>query len=137
MGSLVSLLLLGAIYSIVYVVKTLRTTPEKDGGQLFGESFPTIEVLEPEQERESLFPVEPPVAEPAASPAATAATPKVRARHRGASVGRPSNSVQAMAQEKKDTGLESVPRHGAAVKLNSKSEAKRAFLYSEIFNRKY
>ena len=134
MGSLVSLLLLGAIYSIVYVVKTLRTTPEKDGGQLFGESFPTIEVLEPEQERESVFPVEPSVAEPAASPAAT---PKVRARHRGASAGRPSNSVQAMAQEKKDTGLESVPRHGAAVKLNSKSEAKRAFLYSEIFNRKY
>ena len=134
MGSLISLLLLGAIYSIVYVVKTLRTTPEKDGGQLFGESFPTIEVLEPEQEKESVFPVEPPVAEPAASPAAT---PKVKAPHRGASSRRPSNSVQTMAQEKKDTGLESVPRHGAAVKLNSKSEAKRAFLYSEIFNRKY
>lgn len=134
MGSLISLLLLGAIYSIVYVVKTLRTTPEKDGGQLFGESFPTIEVLEPEQEKESVFPVEPPVIQPVASPAAT---PKVKAPHRGASSRRPSNPVQTMAQEKRDTGLESVPRHGAAVKINSKSEAKRAFLYSEIFNRKY
>lgn len=134
MGSLISLLVLGAIYSIVYVVKTLRPTPEKDGGQLFGESFPTIEVLEPEQERESVFPVEPPVIQPVASPAAT---PKVKAPHRGASSRRPSNLVQTMAQEKRDTGLESVPRHGAAVKINSKSEAKRAFLYSEIFNRKY
>lgn len=126
MGSLISLLM--------YVMKTLRTTPEKDGGQLFGESFPTIELLEPEQEKESVFPVEPPVIQPVASPAAT---PKVKAPHRGASSRHPSNPVQTMAQEKRDTGLESVPRHGAAVKLNSKSEAKRAFLYSEIFNRKY
>ena len=43
MGSIVSILVVGAIYLVVYVVKSLGTAPGNDGGKPFGESFPTIE----------------------------------------------------------------------------------------------
>lgn len=123
MESILSLLLIGAIYSVVYVVKSLRTPADKGGAPVFGESFPTIEVLGPERpERPDAAAVpQPPVAEPRTAPA----KPRTRANE-------PSPRVVApVMQEEKQEKRERLAR------INNRSEAKRAFLYSEIFNRKY
>ena len=119
MESIISLLVIGAIYSVVFVVKNLGG---KEGGKPFGESFPTIDVLEPENE----------TATPASQvivPADTVGKQKprnkstVQTQHTTTTT--PANKVAEPARE------------GRLVKLGCKSEAKRAFLYSEIFNRKY
>lgn len=117
MGSLVSLLVLGAIYAITYVVKNLGG---KEDGRSFGESFPTIEVLEPELP-EATAVQQHPVVERHAAPA------KSRTR-----VNEPSLRVVAPAVKEEKQG-----KRERLVKIGNKSEAKRAFLYSEIFNRKY
>ena len=122
MGSLVSLLVLGAVYSIVYVVKNLGGN---DGGKVFGEGFPTVEMLEPEQEQDTVPPV-PPVVVP------VRAAEKHLQRKKDAL--RAAHSIVPPAADDK-TG-EPVKKERLA-RLGSKSEAKRAFLYSEIFNRKY
>ena len=122
MGSIISLILIGALYSIVYVVKNLRTNPGKQGGA-FSESFPTIEILEPEQ-------ADVPVAPRAEKREHSSAMPK---QHKS----RVEYSRQAAVpstDEKRDIEAKTQER---LVKLNNKSDAKRAFLYSEIFNRKY
>lgn len=122
MGSIVSLLVLGAIYSIVYVVKSLGG---KDGGQVFGESFPTVEVLEPEHDTDAVTQVPPTVA-----PVRNVE----KQRHLKNSASRmPRSIVPPVAEYKSE---EPVKKERLA-RLSSKSEAKRAFLYSEIFNRKY
>lgn len=121
MVSLVSILVIGAIYAVVYVVKSLRATPGDDGGRVFGESFPTIEVLENGQEY--VYPV-PPAAHQAAED-------HVKNKSASHTAGR---GDAYAAPEKKGEGLDGRER---LVKLSSKSEAKRAFLYSEIFTRKY
>ena len=120
MESMLSLLLIGAIYSVVYVVKSLRTPADKGGAPVFGESFPTIEVLGPERPDAAAVP-QPPVAERHAAPA----KPRTRANE-------PSLRVVApvMQEEKQE-------KRGRLAKISNRSEAKRAFLYSEIFNRKY
>ena len=119
MSSLVSILVLGAIYLIVYVVKSLGATPAKDGGHVFNEGFPVIDTLEPE--KGNVAPVH-------------SAVPVKERRQKDGDVVRPVLDVMRPVTEK------SAENHAAGerlVKLNSKSDAKRAFIYSEIFNRKY
>lgn len=125
MVSLVSILVIGAIYAVVYVVKSLRATPGDDGGRVFGESFPTIEVLENGQEY--VYPVSPATQANPHQVAGGTAKDKcaVHTAGRGGAYDAP---------EKKGEGPDGQER---LVKLSSKSEAKRAFLYSEIFARKY
>ena len=119
MESILSLLLIGAIYSVVYVVKSLRTPADKSGAPVFGEAFPTIEVLEPER-----------TDAPAPQPAKAEYRP-VTAMPRKKSDGMPLHAVApAIAEEKPE-------KRERLVRIGNKSEAKRAFLYSEIFNRKY
>ena len=120
MESMLSLLLIGAIYSVVYVVKSLRTPADKGGAPVFGESFPTIEVLGPELP-EATAVQQHPVVERHAAPA----KPRTRANE-------PSLRVVAPAVQEEKQG-----KRERLVKIGNKSEAKRAFLYSEIFNRKY
>ena len=152
METIVSLLVLGAIYLVSYVMKSLSASPGEEGGKsIFGEGFPTIEVLEPEQEYEheqEPLPVPEPKPEPMFEPqprievprptvvpkAYSAPTPRaeyVPAIERTTTV-LSQTSVPAQAME-----TEKPARRERLVALNSKSEAKRAFIYSEIFNRKY
>ena len=117
MGSIVAILVFGAIYSIVYVVKSLASSPGEDK-QVFGESFPTVDILEPVQDdsvNELPIAVQP---APAKSPA-----------QKRRDVDRSPQTHSPVAQE--------VEKKERLVKLGNKTEAKRAFLYSEIFNRKY
>ena len=120
MESIVSLLVLGAIYSVVYVVKNLGG---KDGGKPFGESFPTIDVLE--QGMETTTP---------ASQVVVPARSVETQRPRNDSAVHTSHPTATVTPAKK---VVEPARESRLVNLGNKSEAKRAFLYSEIFNRKY
>ncbi len=136
MGSIVSLLVLGAIYSIVYVVKNLGSSTG-EGKRVFGESFPEVEVLEPAPVPEFVAP----------APEKTSKKRSSRAKQKrvwnGSASGtvpqpqpRPVQPVAAEipVPEKSEGGAAAKER---LVRLHGKSEAKRAFIYSEIFNRKY
>ena len=122
MGSLVSLLVLGAIYAVVYVVKNLAPSGGK-GAQLFGEEFPEVEVLESQPQPEVV----------AAMPEKRPVKPKQKRGGASKPVSQ-TQPVRPVEEEKDDTKPAS---EGRLVRLNNKSEAKRAFIYSEIFNRKY
>lgn len=136
MGSLVSLLLFGAIYAVVYVVKNLGSSTG-DGKQVFGESFPEVEVLEPAPVPEFVAP----------APEKTSKKRSSRAKQKRVWNGSASGTVpqpqprpvQPVAAEipvpEKSEGEAAAKER--LVRLHGKSEAKRAFIYSEIFNRKY
>ena len=125
MGSLVSLLVLGAIYSIVYVVKKL--SPPQDGGkQVFGEAFPEIEIPEPQPEYVA----------PARAAAPEGHPSKPERKPRGASQPHPVRPVAA-EEAAFDKNEEKQAAGERFVRLGNKSEAKKAFIYSEIFKRKY
>lgn len=127
MGSLVSLLVLGAIYSIVYVVKKL--SPPQDGGkQVFGEAFPEIEMPEPQPEYVA----------PARAAAPERHPSKPERKPRGASQPQPQPVRPVAADDEafdKNDGKQTAGK--PLVRLDNKSEAKKAFIYSEIFKRKY
>lgn len=129
MGSLVSLLVLGAIYTVVYVVK--RLTPPQDGGkQVFGEAFPEIEMPEPQPEYVA----------PAREAAPERHPSKPERKPRGASQPQPQpQPVRPVAAEETafDKNEEKQATGERFVRLGNKSEAKKAFIYSEIFKRKY
>ena len=133
---MVSLLVLGAIYSIVYVVKNLGSSTG-EGKQVFGESFPEVEVLEPAPVPEFVAP----------APEKTSKKRSSRAKQKRVWNGSASGTVpqpqprpvQPVAAEmpvpEKSEGEAAAKER--LVRLHGKSEAKRAFIYSEIFNRKY
>lgn len=125
MGSLISLLVLGAIYSIVYVVK--RLSPPQDGGkQVFGEAFPEIEMPEPQPEYVARAREAAPERHPS----------KPERKRRGASQPQPVRPVVADDEAfDKNDGKQTAGK--PLVHLGNKSEAKKAFIYSEIFKRKY
>ena len=123
METVISLLVLGAIYLVMFVMRSLSTPQGEEGGKpVFGEGFPTIEVLQPETETKTVATGAPTVSAPAAP-----VVQKDRMANR-------LSHVDSSAQPAKK---EEPVKHGRLVALNSKSDAKRAFIYSEIFNRKY
>ena len=136
MGSLVSLLVFGAIYAVVYVVKNLAPSGGKDA-KVFGEEFPEVEVLEPAPVPEFVAP----------APEKTSKKRSSRAKQKRVWNGSASGTVpkpqprpvQPVAAEipvpEKSEGEAAAKER--LVRLHGKSEAKRAFIYSEIFNRKY
>ena len=127
MGSLVSLLVLGAIYTVVYVVK--RLSPPQDGGkQVFGEVFPEIEMPEPQPEYVA----------PAREAAPEGRSSKPERKPRGASQPQPQPVRPVAAEETAfDKNEEKQATGERFVRMGNKSEAKKAFIYSEIFKRKY
>lgn len=127
MGSLISLLVLGAIYTVVYVVK--RLSPTQDGGeQVFGEAFPEIEMPEPQPEYVA----------PAREAAPERHPSKPERKPRGASQPQPQPVRPVAADDEAfDKNEEKQATGERFVHLGNKSEAKKAFIYSEIFKRKY
>lgn len=129
MGSFVSLLviyLLVVIY-LIHVVKVKKLASPMDGEQqVFGEAFPEIEMPEPQPE----YVVPPHEAAPEGHPS------KPERKPRGASQPHPVRPVAA--EEAAFDKNEEKPATGKPlVRLGNKSEAKKAFIYSEIFKRKY
>ena len=126
MKEIIPILVFAVIYFVMYVLRNLSPSNKESAGetQTFGDSFPDVEILEPDRDV-AVHVAAPPknrrkVSPDVASNATTTAAPKDKA-------------AAAVAKEPV-TPKES---HTRAVPLSTKSEAKRAFLYSEIFNRKY
>ena len=124
METIIPLLVLGAVYLISYVMKSLSASQgEEDGKPVFGEGFPTIEILKPES------PASPVASDAVATPirrVEPAVTPK--------RVSTPLPQAENTTQNSKN---ENCVKRERLVALKSKSAAKQAFIYSEIFNRKY
>lgn len=124
METIISLLVLGAVYLISYVMKSLSASQGEEGGKpVFGEGFPTIEVLKPESP-----------ASPVASD--TVATP-IRRVEPAVTPKRVSTPLPQAENANKNLKNENCTKKERLVALKSKSDAKRAFIYSEIFDRKY
>jgi hypothetical protein len=121
MGTIISLVIFGAVYCFIYIAKNFSPAP-KEEGMTFGENFPTVEILEPAEEPAGEEPVKemPTVVQPAPAKVAVQKRPDV---DRSPQTRSPEVPVSAKKER--------------LIRLDSKSEAKRAFLYSEIFNRKY
>lgn len=124
METIISLLVLGAVYLISYVMKSLSASQGEEGGKpVFGEGFPTIEVLKPES---SASPVAPDAVATPIRRVEPAVTPK-----------RVSTPLPQAENANKNLKNENCTKKERLVALKSKSDAKRAFIYSEIFDRKY
>lgn len=118
MESIIAIVILGIVYSIVF---TLRSAMSKNADvkarPVMQEAFPQIEILESEEPADNVTQV-------------VEQTRVGKAASRGAiSVNRPlavseTSSIPFQSKEKR-------------FRLKGKTEAKRAFIYSEIFNRKY
>ena len=121
MGTIISLVIFGAVYCFIYIAKNFSPAP-KEEGMTFGENFPTVEILEPAEGPAGEEPVKevPTVVQPAPAKVAVQKRPDV---DRSPQTRSPEVPVSAKKER--------------LIRLNSKSEAKRAFLYSELFNRKY
>lgn len=113
MEAVLSILVLAVIYSVVFVVKSLTSkNPGVEAKPLMGEVFPEIKIYgEPLQQREDV----------PQTPVKKIVKTEVASRQ-------PAPTVTTPAVEKKG--------HGKFA-IKGKSEAKKAFVYSEIFNRKY
>jgi hypothetical protein len=127
MENIVAILVLGGILLLRYVARSLSVGKSNEKGPVLGDEFPAIEILQP-GETVIVDKVEPVRYAPAAK-----AVSKSKAQL-AESAGRRSTPTVAPQSAKPEEKKE---KHGKLVTLNSKSEAKRAFLYSEIFNRKY
>lgn len=102
------------IFAVIMVVSVIRnmTKENRQGTSTFGEAFPQVDVLQPEEpeHKEQKRP-------------ARKATMKAAEEEKEAV----SDTAEKRTSEKR----------GCKVALNGKSDAKRAFIYSEIFNKKY
>ena len=126
MKEIIPILVFAVIYFAMYVLRNLSPSNKESAGetQTFGDSFPDVEILEPAQDASGHVAALPKsrrkVSPDVASSATTTAAPKDKA----------AAAVATEPASPKES-------HTRAVSLSTKSEAKRAFLYSEIFNRKY
>ena len=111
MEAVLSILVLAVIYSVVFVVKSLTSkNPGVEAKPLMGEVFPEIKIYgEPLQQREEVPQI----------PVKKELKTETAARQ-------PAPAVATPAVEKK-----------GKFAIKGRSEAKKAFIYSEIFNRKY
>ena len=105
------------IFAVIMVVSVIRnmtkTTKEnRQGTSTFGEAFPQVDVLQPEEPEQK-----------EQKRLARKVTMKAAAEEKEAF----SDTAEKRTSEKR----------GCKVALNGKSDAKRAFIYSEIFNKKY
>ena len=119
MGTIVTLLLFGAVYSMVYVVKNLTSSGDV-GRKVFGENFPSVEILEPDE----------------SVPVSSSAEPARILDDVRQQRPRSANPISSASDNKPKEQVVK-ERKERLVNLQNRSEAKRAFLYSEIFNRKY
>lgn len=123
MESIVSIVVLIAVYSLIAIVKVVFS---KDGGveakPVMGEAFPEIECLEPEE-----LPGEPRIVKD------TSKKSKVRDFAKLSD----NRSISFESDAEAPAPVSSERRNSDKVIMKSKSDAKRAFIYSEVFNRKY
>lgn len=118
METIISIVVLVAIYSVVFVVKSLASkSADVKGTPFTGEVFPTIDILKPDSHAGH----EPIMKENIVD------HKRVSAKSR--------TSKEVTVEKPNENAAQQVSRKGISLKF--KSEAKRAFIYTEILNRKY
>lgn len=117
METVVTIAFIGIIYSVLYIFKSVTSKDAGvEGKPITGEVFPTIEVIEDES-----------VIMPRKIERETGWQPAREQQH----------AVSATTQPVAQSGVEDAKAKENKYTLKGKSEAKRAFIYSEIFKRKY
>ena len=126
MEEIIPILAISVIYFVVYVVRNLSPSRKDAAGEerTFGESFPTVEILEPAQDASGHVAAPPKSRRKVAPDVASNATTTAASKDKAAA------AVATEPASPKESHAKKVP-------LSTKSDAKRAFIYSEIFNRKY
>ena len=118
MEGLFFLLIAAFVYSGYHVVRSLASgDADVDAKPIHGEVFPTIDVF-----NELQVPVEEPVQEPVVKK-----SPVSMLRQEG----KRTTAVARPVEEQER------PKERKLARFSSKSEARKAVIYSEIFNRKY
>lgn len=122
MESVISLVIFGVVYAAIYVIKAaIAGSDDVEAKPIVEDSFPEVEELRPEYDEPQGLVV---FAEPVARPKR-----------------RPVKRVVHDSGPVRTTSGSDVPQEAPAKKeritMKGCSEAKRAFIYSEIFNRKY
>lgn len=113
MEVVLSLVVIGIIYSVVFLVKSLLAkNPGVEAKPLMTEVFPEINMYEQQTDAD-----ETPVSQ----------KEKKNIKQAG---------LQKPIEKPVETKIDEVVKH-KRFSINNKSEAKQAFIYSEIFNRKY
>lgn len=107
---------------IIFIVKAALSSKGTDAEPQVGEAFPSIKPLEPKEENSVL------VVEPAPNHLLKNVETSAVAREEGARVVRHVRTQPVVQENHERTGKMS---------LNGKSEVRKAFIYSEIFKRKY
>ena len=119
MESVLGVVVLIIIYAVVFVVKSLTS---KDAGveakPIDGEAFPKFPALElPEMDEIS--------------------EPEVKHKRSDRSPAKNHSAMQIIRERANTVTEQPVSSAGKGVRIKTRSEAKRAFIHSEIFNRKY
>ena len=122
MTQLIGFLIAIGAYSIYLVIKSLNTNhSDVKGTTVGGEVFPTIKMYTPDEKTYEEY-----IKTPDTNTTAKAATKK--------------SSSERKKETKTITPLHSVGTENeniSKITLKNRSEAKRAFIHAEIFNRKY
>ena len=121
METLVSLVVFGVVYFLIYVVK--KMIPKGQGAGLvndMGEVFQQTDMPEPEN----------------VAPVVTK-TVSENSRKKPLLYGEGEAAGNTEHRSTSDSSAESELPKGKRFSIGNRSEAKRAFIYSEIFNRKY
>lgn len=129
--SIIAVVVLVIVYSVSFIIKTLSKKGEVIVKPLSKEPFPTIEVLEPSEGYSTI-------------PESSAGTQQTVSAA-GSCVSSAGSKKQIIARSAQHTAsyVKSNPpsdtkhKQGKGIAMKSLSDAKRAFIYSEIFNRKY
>ena len=117
METIVTIAFIGIIYSVVYIFKSVTSKDAGvEGKPITGEVFPTIEVIEDE-----------PVVMPREIERETGWQPSRERVHAVTAIPHPVAQNSIVEAKKKENKLT----------LKGKSDARKAFIYSEIFKRKY
>ena len=112
MEGLLGIVILAGIYSLRFVFKSLVSAPDVNAKPIAGEVFPQVNVMEVPREQD-------------AAPVRVApAKPNVD------EAGRVAAKTNVNRTEKRE-------KRNGRISLGNRSEAKKAFIYSEIFKRKY
>lgn len=121
METIISLVVVGVIYSAIYVVKRLISKSVDAAAPVMGESFPHIEVLETEERGPG-----------------KASSKSEADRRKIPEYGEKESRTAHENRSTSDSSLSADDKpKGKRFSISDKSEAKRAFIYAEIFNRKY
>lgn len=129
--SIITVVVLVIVYSVSFIIKTLSKKGAVIVKPLSKEPFPTIEVLEPSEGYST-------IQESSAGTQQTVSAAGSRVSSAGSKQKIIARSAQRTISNVKETAP-SVTKHkqGKGIAMKSLSDAKRAFIYSEIFNRKY